>query len=67
MRIRNLAIASFAAIALCACSQPKGESTAAGGSLTASSDSTVIDNVVIETIMSPGSYTPLTLPTTSRV
>ncbi|MDE6399916.1 MAG: nitroreductase family protein [Muribaculaceae bacterium] len=52
MRIRNLAIASFAAIALCACSQPKGESTAAGGSLTASSDTTVIDNVVIETIMS---------------
>lgn len=52
MSVKKIVFASFAALALCACSQPKGENTPSDGNAVASSDSTAISNVVIETIMS---------------
>jgi len=52
MRFKKLAFVFLAASVLCACSQPKEEKTTDAGKVAVATDSTVIDNAVIETIMS---------------
>lgn len=60
MRVKKIAFASFAALALCACGQTKGDDASGAGKIADASESSVvntasdstINNVVIETIMS---------------